>query len=185
MAIQGARLVRRDVSATIDLRDRTAYAKGRRWSIAKATSNGLDVAESRDFKAFMVLEEAQLMEKFGVKPTHTGEEMELLASRFPRNIRLFTARKSEELLGGVLVYESAMVAHAQYIGASDAGRELGALDAILHRLLTETYAASHPYFDFGISTEQGGRYLNAGLMENKESYGARATVHDFYELDVA
>ena len=36
-----------------------------------------------------------------------------------------------------------------------------------------------------ISTEDGGRQLNAGLMRNKESYGARATVFDWYALDPA
>jgi hypothetical protein len=29
-----------------------------------------------------------------------------------------------------------------------------------------------------------GRKLNAGLIQNKESYGARATVYDFYEVNV-
>jgi hypothetical protein len=38
------------------------------------------------------------------------------------------------------------------------------------------------YFSFGISTEEQGQYLNEGLIRNKESYGARAVVHDFYEL---
>ena len=38
------------------------------------------------------------------------------------------------------------------------------------------------YFDFGVSTEDEGRYLNKGLICNKETYGARAVVYDFYEL---
>jgi hypothetical protein len=41
-----------------------------------------------------------------------------------------------------------------------------------------------PYFDFGISTTEDGRNLNINLNRNKESYGARTTVYDFYELDV-
>jgi len=61
--------------------------------------------------------------------------------------------------------------------------ELGALDLILDVLLNETYV-DKPYFDFGISTEDGGRTLNVGLVENKESYGARAVAYDFYELDL-
>lgn len=179
-----ARMVRRDVSSTIDLRDRVAFAKGRKWSTAKALKNGLEIAETRDFAGFMLLEAAHLQEKFGVTPTHTGAEMELLAGRFPENIRLFTAHRGPELLGGVVIYQSRCVAHAQYIASTAAGRELGALDAILDHVL-RLYAASHPYFDFGISTEQAGRYLNAGLVENKESYGGRATVHDFYDVDPA
>ena len=41
-----------------------------------------------------------------------------------------------------------------------------------------------PYFDFGISTEDGGQDLNVGLIDNKESYGARAVAYDQYEVDV-
>ena len=39
--------------------------------------------------------------------------------------------------------------------------------------------------EFGISTEEGGTVLNRGLIDYKEGFGARAVVHDFYELDVS
>jgi hypothetical protein len=185
LQVNRARLVRRDVSSTIDLRDRLPYAKGRKWSTGKALKAGLEVAEDQDVRGFMALEAAHLLEKYGVRPTHTGEEMALLASRFPEAIRLFSARKDGALLGGVVIYESARVAHAQYIASSEAGRELGALDAILHHLLNAVFPGRRAWFDFGISTEDAGLKLNGGLIENKESYGARAIVHDFYELDPA
>jgi hypothetical protein len=53
----------------------------------------------------------------------------------------------------------------------------------MNALLNEVYCEK-PFFDFGISTVDNGRSLNLGLIRNKESYGARATVHDFYELDL-
>ena len=61
---------------------------------------------------------------------------------------------------------------------------LGALDRIVDVLLNDV-CVSVPYFDFGISTENSGRYLNVGLIDNKESYGARAIAYDWYELDLA
>jgi hypothetical protein len=39
------------------------------------------------------------------------------------------------------------------------------------------------WFDFGISNDARG--LNAGLMRNKEGFGASAVVHDRYVLEVA
>jgi hypothetical protein len=132
---------------------------------------------------FMAIEEANLQEKYGVKPTHTAAELQLLADRFPDNIKLFAAHRGEDMLGGVVVYESRRVAHTQYIATTTAGRELGALDFILDHLLNEVFA-DIAYFDFGISTEDAGRILNVGLIENKESYGARAVAYDFYELDL-
>lgn len=82
-----------------------------------------------------------------------------------------------------MIYESTRVAHVQYIAASPRGRELGALDQLFVHLLDETYAAKD-FFDFGISNEQDGRTLNRGLIEQKEGFGARAVVHDFYRLRI-
>jgi hypothetical protein len=48
-------------------------------------------------------------------------------------------------------------------------------------LITEYYTGKR-YFDFGISTEQEGRYLNRGMIENKEGFGGRAIVHDWFEI---
>jgi hypothetical protein len=179
----GARLFRRDISSTVDLAARLPFSKGRRWSIKQAQKAGLAVERSQDFRAFMEMEERLLAAKYDVRPTHTGAELELLASRFPEEIKLFTAHAAGELLAGVIVYEYGHVAHAQYISATDEGKRTGALDLILDHLVNDYYAR-HTYFDFGISTEQGGRYLNEGLIENKQGFGARAVVHDFYEWEL-
>jgi hypothetical protein len=50
--------------------------------------------------------------------------------------------------------------------------------------LINSYYSEKTYFDFGISTENEGMRLNEGLMSNKEGFGARAVVHDFYELSL-
>jgi hypothetical protein len=176
-----AKLIRRDVSSTVCLAERLALTKGRKWGISRARAAGLDVRRSDAIAAFIEMERARLAEKYGVSPTHTAAEMQLLADRFPYHIKLFAAFQNDALLAGVLVYESARVAHAQYIASSPEGRDVAALDAVLDYLLTREYA-DKPFFDFGISTEDGGRHLNLGLIDNKESYGARATVYDWYEL---
>jgi len=178
----GAILFRRDVSASILMADRPRYSKGRKWSVKKGKKSGIVVEESGDYEAFMAIEEARLGKKYGAKPVHSAEEVKLLARRFPDRIRLFAGLLEGRMLGGVLVYESDRVAHAQYIGATDEGRELGALDVVIDHLLGERYAEK-PYFDFGISTEQEGRFLNEPLAANKESFGGRATAYDFYEID--
>jgi Acetyltransferase (GNAT) domain len=181
----GARLIRRDVSSTIVMERRLPYTKGRKHSLAKAARAGLVVSESSDFDAFMELEEQHLGARYGVRPVHTSSELAMLAQRFPAEIRLFTVRdRNDELLGGVVVYDSGVTAHAQYIGATANGRACGAIDVVIDHLLTDVFR-SRTYFDFGISTEDDGRYLNRGLIANKESYGARAVAYDWYEMVVA
>lgn len=180
----GARLFRRDISSTVLLSERLPFSKGRKYAAKLAQKRGLRVEQSFDFQTFMAMEADVLGEKYGARPVHSAAEIELLAARFPDNIKLFAAHdEGAQMLAGVLVYESREVAHAQYISASDEGKQTGALDLIISYLINEYYAHKK-YFDFGISTEDEGRYLNTGLIENKQGFGGRAIVYDFYEVEL-
>ena len=117
------------------------------------------------------------------KPVHTAEELRLLADRFPENIKMYTACQDERIIAGVVMYLTPKVAHAQYIANSDEGRQCGALDAVMDYLINECYSAKE-YFDFGISNENEGRFLNEGLISQKQEFGGRAIAYDFYELKV-
>lgn len=179
----GAKLYRRDLATALVPHNRAPYTKGRKWSVKRGHNSGVVVRRSDHFAGFMNIEATLLKEKYGAVPVHTADELERLARLFPDNIKLFGAYSADSLLAGVIVYESAQVAHAQYIASTPEGRELSALDAVLDHLISVEYSGK-AYFDFGISTEQAGQYLNLGLAENKESYGARSIVYDFYELDL-
>lgn len=176
-----ARLIKREASTTINLKERLSVSKGRKWTINQSRKNRIEVRESDDFETFMRLEAEVLATKYNVVPVHTAAEMHLLASRLPENIKLFGAFLDDEMLAGTIVYASQTVAHAQYMGATAAGKQLCALDAIVQELISGRYREKS-YFDFGISTERQGRYLNVGLVEYKESWGGRATVYDTYEI---
>ena len=181
--INNARLIRRDVASAIFMAEKNGFSKGRKWSVKKSKQTGMEVKINNKFEDFIAIEEAHLYNKYGVKPVHSSEEIKLLAQRFPENIKLFAAYKNKCMLGGVIVYESENVAHTQYIAATDEGKNLGATDVVLDFLINKYYM-SKKYFDFGISTEDEGRYLNKGLIANKEGFGARAVVYDTYELKV-
>lgn len=178
----GARLSRRDLSSTVELSSRLPFSKGRKYSVKLAERSGVAVSESADFETFMAIEERVLAERHGVRPVHTAAELSMLAGRFPENIKLYAAHREGRMLAGVVVYATELVAHAQYISADEEGRETGATDLIISSLLGHHYA-SKKFFDFGISTERAGTYLNEGLAENKQGFGARAVVYDFYELE--
>jgi hypothetical protein len=125
-----------------------------------------------------------LLERYGTRPVHSLEEISLLRSRFPKSIRLFEARIKSNVVAGVVIFESSMTAHVQYIAACQEGREIGALDGIFQHLI-ETIFVEKSYFDFGISNENEGLHLNIGLVAQKEGFGARAIVHDHYTINLA
>ncbi len=177
----GATLYRRDVASVLLLEKQVPYNTLRRRRLKHAGKYSLALQQSIDFSNFMQLEQELLQTKYGIQPVHSASEITQLATLFPDNIKLYTASVGEELLAGIIIYEMATVAHCQYIGTTAQGRELAALDALVDYLLTDVFARKL-YFDFGISTEQQGQRLNEGLISNKEGYGARALVHDFYVL---
>ncbi|MBN1332441.1 MAG: GNAT family N-acetyltransferase [Synergistales bacterium] len=181
--INKASLVRRDVSSTIDLSSTRGLSKKRRTQIRSALRTGLRVTEQGDLAVFMELLAHVLMERHGVLPVHTYREMNCLMMRFPGQIRLVCCYLGDEMIGGVIVYLTDTVAHLQYIAINEKGRRYFALDMMIHHLM-EVFSKDRKYLDFGISTEKEGMFLNRGLIWNKESFGATATVHDFYRLDL-
>lgn len=181
--IHNAWLLRRDVSSTVIAGQRPQLRRSRRRMLQHANREAFRVERSLDFQRFMAIAEQSLTLRYQRKPVHSAAEMQFLAERFPDNIKLYTASRGDEMLGGVIMYESRNVAHGQYRNATPEGMRLGALDAIMDVLLNEIYR-DKPYHDFGSSTLDDGRKLNTSLIQNKESYGGRAVVYDSYELDL-
>ena len=175
----GARLTRRDLSSVIALQEPYRFTPGRRRAVTRAKRAGIDVRTNADLASFHRLL-SEVLRRHDAVPTHSLAEMRLLQSRFPQHIVLHEARRDGALLAGVLVYDFGHVVHTQYLAASDEGRQLDALSLLLAQLIEHTYA-SRRHFSFGISTEQQGQVLNAGLVAQKEYFGARAVVHDIYE----
>ena len=181
--IRGATLFRRDVLTVIDYQYRLVPQSRRLRSVKKAVLAGLTVKETDDYGSFWQILEYNLITKYNVRPVHSLEEIQLLRQRFPEEIKLYAAYDGEQMRAGVLVYLSRNVCHMQYSGTSEEGKQSGALDLVLSRLI-EGIGATRRFFDFGASTEWDGRHLNIGLVEFKEGFGGRTIVHDFYRIDL-
>lgn len=181
--INGAKLFRRDASSTIYLRDKIAFNKKRIHIIKKAQSCKIKVKESDDFGSFWGILKSNLFKKHRKEPVHSLHEIEYLYEKFPQNIRLFASYIDDCMLGGVVIYESTNVAHVQYMASDPSNTVPGSLDIIISYLV-EKYSTGKNFFDFGISTEKEGTYLNEGLIFFKESFGARATAYDSYRRNL-
>lgn len=178
----GARLVRRDASSVIPLQGGYSISSARRRAVKSSQRAGVVVREHGDLVSFHhMLTDA--LKRHHVVPAHSVAELELLQSRFPEQIVLHQAERDGTPLAGVLTYDYGAVVHTQYIAATEDGRTLNALSLLLSELIESRYA-DRSYLSFGISTEQQGKVLNAGLVAQKESFGARTVVHDTYEWDL-
>ena len=179
-----ARIVARDYSTNIFLQANLRWERVRRRGVVRAERAGIHVERSDDYADFWRVLADNLGTKYGVKPVHSLQEIELLHSRFPDNIVLYQAVKDGSVLGGVVLYVTPQVVHAQYSSATPEGKSLGAIDAIYDRIMHHDYK-DYPYFDFGRSTENpDGSGLNETLVFQKEGFGARGLCYDIYEYDL-
>ena len=178
-------LIECNISSVIDLDEALPLDRGNRRNVNFALKSGVEVAESNEWNAYWQMLDDLLMEKYGKHPVHSLEEITLLQSRFPENIRLYTATLDGEILAGVVMYFSGMeVAHCQYIASTERGRQLKALTLLFDHLIKETSLQGFRYFDFGTSNEDGGLYLNEGLVQQKCRLGGRGIVYNTYKIDL-
>ncbi len=177
-------LLRRDVASTISLSHKLNYQERRQRAIKKAVARKVICGVSTDYSSYWRILEENLTNLHETKPVHTLAEIEMLQRVFSDNIKLFAAFIDDQMVAGTIVYETSQVAHAQYIASSNQGRSTGALDSLFNFLLTEVYREKS-FFDFGISTEDVGKFLNLGLIDFKEGFGGRAIVYDAYEITIS
>jgi hypothetical protein len=178
----GARLQRREVSASINLRLDEMPGKKRGGS-RRAREHGLRMRDTADCRALMRVIDDNLVQRHRCHAVHTADEMNGLRARLPRHIffhELVTA--GTEVVGGAVVYLANRVAHAQYLCVTDSARRQRGMDLIIDALIA-CYRPVAEWFDFGISTEQGGQSLNVPLMRHKEEYGASAVCYDTWAID--
>ncbi len=178
----GAKLCRTDVTTAIPLASRRPLSKGKKHNLSKARRAGIEVSRSSDYAEFMALLEETLASRHDTQPVHGLAEIELLVSRFPENIQLWVTRAGSRMAAGTVLYITDTVVHTQYMASSAEGKECGALDAVIIRLLDHDWGHSVRYFDFGISNTDEGRVLNEGLCAQKEMFGGSSVAHMFFEI---
>ncbi|MBO4641440.1 MAG: GNAT family N-acetyltransferase [Bacteroidaceae bacterium] len=182
----GAQLSRRLVSTVVSTHNQLRMRTLRVRQSKKAIDHGFYIdrmaeGDTESLKEYWSLLSDVLMTHHNVHPVHSLDEMELLMSRFPREIKIYLVRKDHRIVAGVVVFETKQVAHVQYIAAGEEGREYGALDLLFRHLINERYQHME-FVDFGTSNEQGGHVLNHGLIFQKEGFGGRAVCYDTYSV---
>ena len=178
-----ARLQERDLGTVIIQRNAIRWERVRRRALKRAEEAGIIVERSNDIAGFWQVLCDNLRRTYDSKPVHTLAEMELLHSRFPDNIVLYTAKKDGVILAGILLYVSTQVARAQYSSATPEGKQLGAIDIMYDRIINDDYHHL-PYFEFGTSAMADSNAINETLVFQKEGFGGRGICFDRYEWEI-
>lgn len=181
--IKGFTLAKREPSAAIDIQNYGLPGK-KSNGCKRALAAGMLCREVKSSDNLMGIVNATLQAKYKVSAVHTVNEIDLLRSRFPQNIVFIETCVGTQIVGGAILYVSDRVVHAQYLTSTLQGKQHRCMDFTVGWII-DRYRATHKWFDFGISTEQGGRYLNASLMSQKEEFGAFAIVYDTYSINTS
>lgn len=174
-----------EVTTTVDLRVGARASKLRKRQYKKAVNKGLTICKDNRYDIFWDILTARLGDKYETAPVHTLSEMQKLSAAFPDNISLYRVLDSDKnCVGGTVIFQTDTLWHAQYISANNAGMSSGALDLLFLSLIDEAQGSGVLYFDFGISTENNGAFLNEPLAAFKEGFGGRAIIHRKMRVEI-
>ena len=173
---------RREISTMVKI-EGAKIKSNRKNGYNLAKKSGLTFELSEDFDTFVDIANERLEEKYDTKCVHTADELRLLHSRFPDNLKLHGAFLDGKMLGGSVLYLINNTLHAQYLYTNEEGRNLRTLDFMIVSILRDLYP-TYDYFDFGKSTEEGGQYLNEQLIKTKEEFGGTSICYDTYRLNL-
>ena len=136
-------------------------------------------SEMETFYDFLVLSKA----RYNTKPVHSLAELRDLKQRFPEEILFRGIWQNGEYLSGMMIFyfKQANAFHFQYLAPDDSKRETSATTALFVNAMREAAQKGCEKFSWGISTEDGGAYLNENLYRFKESFGALPCVNARYE----
>lgn len=179
----GGRLEATLASSVIELRAPSSFDSNARRALARAVKTGLECVESLDYEAYWAILGEVLAKRHGATPVHSLDEIRMLAGRFPANIRLFLVCEQGTPVAGTVLYISGHTAHCQYIASDERGCTTGALALLFDNIRRRCAADGLAYLDLGTSNENGGRFLNEGLIRQKAGFGARAVAFSSYTID--
>lgn len=179
----GARMTACQASTTYLIEQPRLLNMSTRQNIRRAVAAGVTVEESHDYAAFWKILTEVLDQRHGVAPVHSLEEMQLLVSRFPDNIRLLTASLGGEMMAGTVVYINPGVIHTQYMATTAEARRLKLLPLLVDSI-PSLLGVERGWVDFGSSCEDGGKILNTGLDALKEGLGGRPVIYPAYTLSI-
>lgn len=177
----GYRVMCVNLSTVIDMREIPLFNTQQKRHFKKAMALNPWIRETNDATEFMAVLQECLSSRHNAAPVHTVAELQMLKDRFPDNIRMFVCGVGSDIEAEVCIYDTAGVAHCQYIATTENGRANGTLTFLMQRLITDTFA-DRRYFDFGTSNEDAGRILNAGLIHQKFGLGGRGIAYPHFTL---
>jgi len=154
--------------------------KDRKKNLKRIQKQNLSISDDiRYLKDYWHIVSKNLLLTHQTQPVHSLKEIQLLAQRFPEQIKLWTIFNQTEMLGGALLFVINKAIHFQYINA-DPVADKSAIDLLIFHII-EHYKKDYNFISFG-SSSTGEQGLNPGLTYWKESFGCKILNQYYYQI---
>lgn len=182
---EGAILERKEMNLAVNLKVPLHVSKSKLKHFRRVENLGLEIVEEQDFGTFITsVLEPRLLSKFGIKPTHTAEELNFLKKQFSNQIKQFSAYFDGAIVAGITIFEFDAVVKSQYGATTIEGEKLRALDFLFLKLIQKYQKLGKSFFDMGIVGDHSEKGFNSGLLQQKEELGCSVYSQDFYQLTI-
>lgn len=155
---------------------------GRRKNRKLANKAGVVTSFTSEIDVAYDIIESALSTRHSVSPVHSRQELKELLHLFPRNIQVLLAKVNDISVAAAVVFFFPNAVHMQYLGSTDRGFQVQALDNIVE-FMVSIAKEKFGLLSFGISSDTTGFELNTGLAGFKEGFGATVRSIDRYELN--
>jgi hypothetical protein len=178
----GFKEINEELSTCLDLNN-IKLTKGRKWALTKCKNLQI-VFDDNDYKSYYKILKNNLI-KHNSTPTHSLEEMIKLKSLLPKNYFLVTIYLDDKMIAGIwLVLANSKTAHTFYIAQNYNYTEYQPLSCVAKNIIEFLKEKNFKYLNFGISTEDGGKIINKGLFEFKESFGGFGVSRYYFRREI-
>jgi hypothetical protein len=159
------------------------YHESTARSVKKARKT-VQIGLSNEFEAFWTVLTGNLMNKYGLKPTHSLIEINALMHCVGEDkVKLFVAKCGEEIAAGIVLFIlNNKAIQAQYIGSSDKFQEHRPLNAVIDEIIFWGRNNGFSYLNLGTSNSNQGKDVNLGLFRFKEGFGGRNILRETMHL---
>lgn len=168
-----------NIIRTYNAKSRTAVRSARRHGVV--IHHSVPVAGETLSAFYEILESNR--ERLGVIPTHTEEELARLATLAPGHLDLSLAYLEDQPIAGILNFicnESVLLEF--YIAHRLDYQGYRPVPLLVHESILIAKGRGFRWFDFGISTEAGGK-VTWGLAAFKENFGVQAFFRNMLVLE--
>jgi len=181
----GFKIVNREISSVVDLSKNLPLEKiitsRARNMVSKARSHGIKIVRRGYLTDFYELL-TKNYRKFGTKPTHSLEELELLTKSFP--LRIYTSLgyyDNQPVVGICNFVINSRVNSSFYLAQDPEFTHLQALSLLIFETLDDSIKGGFNWYDFGTSSIRMQGQENIFMF--KESFGAIGVFRETYRWE--